>query len=140
MKECNFKIKTALDDAKERFLNFADCDSDYRWDNIQNCFSIGQIYVSERGEFILFEDIDGEAFWGLDIESWLQLAETNELVYACYDESQLNAEFIEIIDGICVQEFRIYEGEIDTDMKLESASRHFAHWIDVASFMDKNLH
>lgn len=140
MKECNFKIKTTLEEAKQRFLNFMNYDKDYTWNSIQKCFQIREVYVTEREGFVLFEDMNGEAFWGLETQSWLNFAKTDELIYASYDESLLNAEFIKIENSVCIQEFRICEDEIESDIRQESTAQPFTNWIDVASFLEENLH
>jgi len=138
MRECNFKIRTTLDDAKERYLKLMSPKEEYEWDAIQNCLHIGEVYVSERNEFILFEDMNGESFFGWETSSWLDFADKDELVYAYYDEDG-NGEIVYLKNGSCIRDFRIYDFEIDTDEGQENIAYTISEWCDVASFLDDYL-
>lgn len=139
MRECNFKIKTTLDDAKKRYLYLMSTKDEFEWDDIQKCLHIGEVYISEKNGYILFEDMNGEAFFGWKTSSWLDFAWKNELVYAYYAEDG-NAEIVSIKDGFCIRDFRIYDFEIDTDEGQETFEYSISDCNDVASFLDENLH
>jgi hypothetical protein len=139
MRECNFKIRTTLDDAKVRYLNLMSPKEEYEWDDIQESLHIGEVYVSEKNGYILFEDMNGEAFFGWETSSWIDFAGKDELVYAYYDEDG-NAEIIYVKDELCIKDFRIYDFEIDTDEGQINFEYPISNWSDVASFLDENLH
>lgn len=139
MRECNFKVRTTLDDAKIRYLNLMSSKEEYEWDDIQESLHIGEVYVSEKDGYILFEDMNGEAFFGWKTSSWLAFAGKDELVYAYYDEDG-NAEIVCVKDGLCIRDFRIYDFEIDTDESQINFEYSITDCSDVASFFDENLH
>ncbi|WP_072985901.1 hypothetical protein [Clostridium cavendishii] len=139
MKECNFKIRTTIDDAKERYLKLMSPKEEYEWDDIQKSFHIGEVYISQKDGYILFEDMNGEAFFGWETSLWIDFAGKDEVVYAYYDEDG-NAEVVYIKDEICIRDFRIYEFEIDTDECKINFQYHISNYNDVASFLDENLH
>lgn len=139
MRECNFKIRITLDDAKTRYLYLMSSKEEYEWDDIQESLHIGDVYVSEKDGYILFEDMNGEAFFGWETCSWLDFAGEDELIYAYYDEDG-NAEIVCVKDGICIRNFRIYDFEIDTDEYQTDFEYSITDCNDVASFFDDNLH
>ena len=47
------------------------------------------------------------------------------------------AEFIQIKDGKCIREYRVYDGETDTDEGEDIIE--FESWIDVASYVDSHM-
>ncbi len=139
MRECNFKIKTTLDDAKIRYLNLMSLEEEYKWDEVQKSLHIGEVYVSDKDGYILFEDMKGEAFFGWETSTWLAFAGEDELIYAYYDEDG-NAEIVCVKDGFCIRDFRIYDFEIDTDESQTDFEYPITDWSDVASFLDEKLH
>lgn len=117
MRECNFKIKTTLDEAKVRYMNLMSPEQEYEWDDFQESLHIGDVYVSEKGGYVLFEDMSGEAFFGWRTSVGLDFAGKDELVYAYYDEGG-NAEVVCIKDGTCIRDFEYTLLKL-TQMKVE---------------------
>lgn len=139
MRGCNFKIRTTLDEAKVRYVNLMSPKEEYEWDDFQESLHIGEVYISEKEGYVLFEDMNGEAFFGWETSVWVDFAGKDELVYAYYDEDG-NAEIVCIKDGACIRDFRMYNFEIDTDEGQTNFEYSIADCSDVASFLDENLH
>ena len=65
------------------------------------------------------------------------MAGEKELVYGYYNDSMREAEFIQIKDGKCIREYRVYDGETDTDKGEDVIA--FESWIDAASYIDSHM-
>lgn len=139
MRECNFKIRTTLDDAEVRYSKLMSLEEEYEWDDIQESLHIGDVYVSEKEGYVLFEDMSGEAYFGWETSEWLEFAGKDELIYAYYDENG-NAEVVCIKDGTCIRDFRMYDFEIETNEGKANFEYFIANWNDVASFLEENMH
>lgn len=95
----------------------------------------GSIYFKIQDNFIQYEDLNQEAFCYWEKEAWLKLAQDKELIYGFYSEDTLEAEFIHMKNGVCIREFRYCE-EVEID---EGGTPNFETWVDVASYVDKEL-
>lgn len=93
---------------------------------------------SETEEYYVFEDINEELFMFTETENWIKIAGANHLIFGYYSEDSLSAEFVEIVNGKCIREYREYydEEEDNVDIGDEPA---FESWIDVASYVDSKL-
>ena len=118
MYACKVKINTTRDSAWERFGS----------DNVQ---------VEEREGCVLLEDASGTELFGWETSEWLVLSRGEELVYAYYDEN-LNAEFLHIRGGVCLREYREYDGQVDTDQG-EDPDTTESSWSDVADYIDEHM-
>lgn len=132
---CIFKISNVTEPMKWYIENL-NASGEWEYDEILKQYRLDTIYLTVKEQAALFEDGGNQAFFGWDTSAWLALAGDNELVYSCYSEDTLEAEFIHIVQGTCVREFREYGGEIDTD---EGTLPAFESWVDVASYADEHL-
>ncbi|WP_338749142.1 hypothetical protein [Bacillus sp. FJAT-52991] len=140
MRECCFKINLPLEEAKKRYYDWMNEDSE--WNKSGDCMD-KSIHASEtEGGWTYFVDFEGEAFFGLSNESWMKLAKDRSVTYAYYDED-FNAEVIVIENGTLIREFSLYEDEPDLNvnfgiLKYEEDSL-IEDWNDVAVFLEKEL-
>jgi hypothetical protein len=99
---------------------------------------LSEAEISETEDFYVFEDFSEELFMYSSTENWARIAGDNHLIFGCYSEDAMAAEFIEIQNGKCIREFRTY-----FDMPEDNADIGeipiFSSWVDVASFVDLNL-
>jgi hypothetical protein len=96
------------------------------------------VLVSEVGGWTLFADLSG-VLGGVPAERWRELAGSDELVFAGYNDAIGYGEFVLVRDGRVLREFLD-----DADNPEANASRGtsdvegepFESWVDVASFVD----
>jgi len=119
MTDCKVMLKSSLDKVKTRFLDYEDLE------------------FSTRGNWILVEDFSGTQLFGWEVSSWIELAASDELIYAYYDEN-MNAEFIHIKDGVCLRAYQEYNGEVDTD-EGDDSDTSICEWSDVADYIDEHM-
>lgn len=120
-----------LEDAKKRYCHWIDEEIDQ------------SVHVTEHEDgWTYFEDFEGEAFFGLTNESWMELAMDHSVTYAYYDED-FNAELIVIECGKLIREFSLYEDEPDANVNFGTfeyeKSSPIEDWNDVATFLETEL-
>lgn len=120
-----------LEDAKKRYCHWIDEEIDQ------------SVHIAEDEDgWTYFVDLEGEAFFGLTNESWLELAMDNSVTYAYYDED-FNAELIVIECGKLIREFSLYEDEPDANVNFGTfeyeKSSPIEDWNDVATFLETEL-
>lgn len=94
--------------------------------------------ISEIDEYYVFEDFSDELFMYSSTEDWIRIAGDNHLIFGCYSEDAMAAEFIEIQNGECIREFRTYFDMPDDNADI-GENPSFSGWVDVASFVDSKL-
>ncbi|MDM5247758.1 MULTISPECIES: hypothetical protein [unclassified Lysinibacillus] len=131
MRKCCFKLNLPLEGAKKRYCDWID-------EEIDKSIHISQ---HENG-WTYFVDLEGEAFFGLTNESWMELAMDNSVTYGYYDED-FNAELLVIENGKLIREFSLYEDEPDANENFGSIeyekSSPIEDWNDVATFLETEL-
>jgi len=140
LKESYIKLKTTLENAKKTYIKtFGSNELKFEFSDEQKTLKIcnSEIYIFKEDEYIIFNDFEGDGWFGLETTVWLELAENDELIYAHYDESMQTAEFVRILNGKCVREYTVYDGEIDLDNSDNCNEFEFGYWGDVASYVDK---
>ncbi|MGA3602041.1 hypothetical protein [Lysinibacillus agricola] len=131
MRTCCLKMNLPLEDAKKRYCDWIDEEIDQ------------SVHIEEREDgWTYFVDLEGEAFFGLTNESWLELAMDNSVTYAYYDED-FNAELIVIENGKLIREFSLYEDEPDANVNFGTfeyeKNSPIEVWNDVATFLETEL-
>ncbi|MEX3745591.1 hypothetical protein [Lysinibacillus xylanilyticus] len=120
-----------LEEAKKRYCHWIDEEIDQ------------SVHIAEHEDgWTYFVDLEGEAFFGLTNESWMELAMDNSVTYAYYDED-FNAELIVIECGKLIREFSLYEDEPDANVNFGTfeyeKSSPIEDWNDVATFLETEL-
>ena len=69
--------------------------------------------IESRDGWSLVIDDEMFDFFGLQTAEWLDLAAGDELIYACREER--STEFLHIRGGVCLREYRKYDGEVHDD-------------------------
>lgn len=131
-----FFVYGIADDAKEWYAQQSLGDVQWEYDEVLG-YHCGDIYVKSHDGCASFEDTSETNFFGWGVESWIRLAGGKELIFGHYEEDNGNAEFIHIKDNACIREYRAYDFEdAETD---EGSEPVFSNWVDVATYVDKNL-
>lgn len=142
MRECCFKINLSLDEAKKRYCDWMNEDIEFELDEYGNCVDKSVHFSEFEDGWTYFEDYEGQAFFGLSNESWIELAKNDSVTYAYYDED-FNAELIVIENGTLIREFSLYEDEPDANVnfgKFEyEENSPIEEWNDVATFLNNEL-
>ena len=94
--------------------------------------------ISEIDDYYVFEDFSEELFMYSSTETWIRIAGDNHLIFGCYSEDSLAAEFIEIQNGECIREYRTYFDMPDNNADIGEVP-DFSSWVDVATFVDSKL-
>ncbi len=132
-----FKVYGITDDAKEWYAQQSGEDVQWAYDEVLGYHHCGDIYVKPHDGCASFDDFSNTYFFGWGVESWIKLAGGKELIFGHYEEDNGNAEFIHIKDNACIREYRAYDfADAETD---EGDEPVFSSWVDVASYVDKNL-
>ena len=96
------------------------------------------VFISEVGGWTLFSDLSG-ALSGVSPDRWLELAGSDELIFAGYNDAAGFAEFVLVRDGRILREFIDDPDEPDTNVnvgKTDVDGEPFESWEDVAVFVD----
>jgi len=120
-----------LEDAKKRYCDWIDEEIDQT------------IHIAEDEDgWTYFVDLEGEAFFGLTNESWMELAMDHSVTYAYYDED-FNAELLVIENGKLIREFSLYEDEPDANVNFGTfeyeKNSPIEDWHDIATFLETEL-
>ncbi|MBQ7776892.1 MAG: hypothetical protein IJ379_13330, partial [Lachnospiraceae bacterium] len=110
-----FIVKEKIENPKEWYDNVMSNQDGWEYDNNLNKYHTQNVYLLERADETAFEDMSEEKFFGWDTQSWITVAGEKELVYGYYNDSMREAEFIQVKNGKCIREYRVYDGETDTD-------------------------
>ena len=129
-------MKEKLANPKEWFEKEFQEDGEWETDSFLGGYRLGNIYLKEGEDYTSFEDTEELAFLGWDTESWIKLAAGKELMYGYYSDEQLEAEFVHVRDGKCIRDYRVYDGEVETNV---GDTPEFGSWVDVATYVDKYL-
>lgn len=129
-------MKEKIENPKEWFEKEFQEEGEWETDSILGEYRLGNIYLKEGEDYTSIEDMEELIFLGWDTESWIKVASGKELIYGYYSEEQLEAEFVHIRDGKCIRDYRVYDGEVETK---EGNTPKFDSWVDVATYVDKNL-
>lgn len=132
-----FIVKEKMENPKEWYDSMMNNREVWKFDDNLNSYHTRSVYLQERVDEVAFEDMSEEEFFGWDTESWVTVAGEKELVYGYYNDSMMTAEFIYIKDGKCIREYRVYDGELDTDEGEDIIG--FESWVDVASYVDGHM-
>ncbi len=131
-----FIIKSKMVDPKEWYDKEMENDIPWEYDENLKAYHAGDIYLSVKNNRVSFEDLSEAEFFGWDIDTWIKLSQGNELLYGYYNEDNLEAEFVHIKKGKCIRDYRVYDGEVETD---EGDTPEFEDWVDVATFVDEEM-
>ena len=132
-----FIVKEKMENAKEWYDSVMNNKGVWKYDDTLKAYYTQSVYLLERTDETAFEDMSEEEFFGWGTESWITIADEKELLYGYYNDSMMTAEFIQIKDGKCIREYRVYDGELDTDKGEDVIG--FESWVDVASYVDKHM-
>ncbi len=129
-------LEAKLKNPQEWYDQKLENDIPWEYDEIEESYHSGSVYLSTDKGRTAFEDLSESVFFGWSTEEWKALAGENELLYGSYSEDTIEAEFIHIRDGACVREYREYDGEIEADT---GEAPVFEDWADVCAYIDENL-
>ena len=132
-----FIVKEKIENPKEWYDSVMSNQGEWEYDDILKKYHTQSVYLLERADETAFEDMSEEEFFGWGTQSWITLAGGKELVYGYYNDSMRTAEFIQIKNGKCIREYRVYDGETDTDEGEHIIE--FESWVDVASYVDSHM-
>ena|SRR5687767_10667511 len=99
------------------------------------------VFIYSSGPWTVFEEVSG----GLaprSAESWLDLAEGGDLVFASYSDAVPYAELVVVERGQLVRQFLQDEQDSSADVDVgqlpEEARRRFETWIDVTGWVEED--
>jgi hypothetical protein len=97
------------------------------------------VFVYSSGPWTVFEELSG----GLALrsaESWLELAQGGDLVYAGYNDTVPYAQLIMIEQGRLIRQYLQDEQDSSADVDFgrlpEEAKEPFGDWIDVMGWVE----
>ncbi len=142
MRECCFKINLSLEEAKKRYCDWMNKDINFQRDENGDFYNESVCLSESEDGWTHFIDLEGQTFFGLSNESWMELAKDSSVTYAYYDED-FNAELIVIEKGRLIREFSLYEDEPDANVNFGvfeyEKSSPIEAWNDVATFLEEEL-
>jgi len=99
------------------------------------------VFVYENGEWTIFEDLSGHC-GGRAAEAWLRFANSDDFVFAGYNDSIGYGELIVIRNRVIEREF-LYDKEspeanADRGRLQEEGIEPIKSWIQVARFVDED--
>jgi hypothetical protein len=99
------------------------------------------VFIYASGPWTVFEELSG----GLAVrsaESWLELAQGGDLVFAGYNDAIAYAQLVVVERGRLVREFLQDEQDSSRDVNVgrlpEEARRRFEDWIDVMGWVEED--
>lgn len=133
---CIFIIKEELENPEEWYNKEIGNDKEWEYDKILMTYHTGSVYLIEEDDYTAFEDHSESLFVSWETSRWIELAAGRELIYGYYSEDWLAAEFVHIKDGVCIRDYREYDGKAEEDYGEEPK---FKNWVDVASYVDQYM-
>jgi hypothetical protein len=96
------------------------------------------VFVSELPGWTLFQDLSG-GLGAIPGKSWLEFADSDDLVFAGYNDAIPYGELVMVSSGTVVREFVDDPGSPELNINIgisDSESEPFHSWIEIASFVD----
>lgn len=129
-------IKGKTENPKKWYQDVMKCGAQWEYDDILESYHIGNVYITEHDDCVVFEDMSEEEFFAWETSSWLNAAGDKELIYGYYGDDNGCAEFVHIKSGKCIRDYREYDFEIDTN---EGDVPRFSSLPDAAKYIDDIL-
>ena len=97
------------------------------------------VFIYASGPWAVFEELSG-ALTARPAESWLELAQGGDLVYAGYNDSVPYAELVVVEHGRLVRQILDDEQDasenVDSGRLPEEAGQPFRNWLDVMGWVE----
>jgi hypothetical protein len=96
------------------------------------------VLVSEAGDWTLFQDLSG-VLGGIPADRWRELAGSDELLFAGYNDAIAYGELVLVRGGRVVREFLDDPADAEANVNAgasEVEGEPFESWLDVARFVD----
>ncbi len=95
------------------------------------------LYAYEKDGWTVFEDLSG-GYSVNEIDSWLNFAEKDELIFAGYNDAIIYAEMIVVKDGEVTKYFMECDDCPEENVNQGNGIPNIENWVDVASYVDED--
>lgn len=98
------------------------------------------LFVYQVGDWTVFRDFLSGGFSGVALQEWQKLAETDDLVFAAYNDAVGYGELIVLSQGQVVRYFVAYPDAPEESRNIgslpERSKEPIEDWVGVAGFLD----